>query len=172
MKRFHLQKAVRLFLLLCTPCAVPVTQAQAAQPVKWTAISTTAMAITGDIKSTDTSLTIADHRLELHLVRNLDEEDLKNALILLNKRFIPSIHGALYQISLAANLKLRGSNTLCGKSRTSWVVQIHSPARKTTEHENLYLAFFSGDQEPNLTPSVINTSTGLCGTYWYQAMSR
>jgi len=129
------------------------------------------MSITGDIKSTPTTLTIAGHKLELRLVRQLNHDDTANAAALLDTKITPNLIGVLYQTHLSAGTKLQGNNTLCGKNDTTWIVILLSQSNAPRSTADLYLANFSGSGEPDLRPSAIATSTHLCGTYWYEKSS-
>jgi len=129
-------------------------------------MSTTSMGITGDILETTDELVIQNQHLKLTPVRKLENQELTDAAGLLNATINSETRAQLYKTHLPANTRLHSSNTLCGRSATSWVVMLH-----TVDKEggiNLDLAFFSGSQQPNLTPAVISTSRDLCGTFWYQ----
>jgi hypothetical protein len=135
---------------------------------KWTAMSNTAYAITGDIKSTPTSLMIAGHRLDLRLVRQFDHDDLVNASEIFTTKFTPNLTGGLYQTHLSASTTLLGRNTLCGKKDTTWIVILVSQSSTPSRAGELYLAPFSGLKGPDLSPSVVATSSDLCGTYLFE----
>jgi hypothetical protein len=129
-------------------------------------MSTTAMGITGDIETTQNELIIQSHRLKLKLVRNFEGEGLANASHLLDATLNSNTKGQLYRTYLPARTRLQSTNKLCGQKPTTWVVILHTIDREN--RVNLELAFFSGNQQPNLTPAAINTSKDLCGTFWYQ----
>jgi hypothetical protein len=140
--------------------------AQLEKPLKWTAMSTTAMGVTGDIIETAHEFVIGNQHLKLTPVRRLENEELADAAELLNATLNPDTRGALYKTFLAPNTRLQGGNSICGRNATSWIV-----ALRTTDNRggiNLDLAFFSGKLTPDLSPSAINASRELCGTYWYQ----
>jgi hypothetical protein len=68
--------------------------------------------------------------------------------------------GNLYRLSIPANRKLMGKNTLCGSDDTQWMAT--SVSGKT-----LQLAFFSGPSMPVFTPEAFANPTNLCGIFAY-----
>jgi hypothetical protein len=144
---------------------LPLT-AQPEVPVKWTAMSTTAMGITGDIETTKNELIIQNHRLRLSVAKKLQGEELEDTSDLLNATRNSSTRGELYRTYFPGRTRLQGTNTLCGNAPTQWVVIVHTIDRDN--RTNLDLAFFSGNQQPDLKPAAIRISKNLCGTFWYQ----
>jgi hypothetical protein len=142
------------------------TIAQSDPPIKWTAMSTTAMGITGDIIETKDQLVIQHQHLKLTPVRKLEGRDLGYSAKLLYATLNNETRGELYKTYLPANAHLQGTNTLCGRNATSWIVVLHTVDRNGGI--NLDLAFFSGSEQPDLTPAAISNSRELCSTFWYQ----
>ncbi len=141
-------------------------RAQSKPATKWPAISQTAMSITGDAYLSDNSLVFQNHRLLLTLDKKLGGEELKVAANLLGATFNSATRGELYRTNLAATVHLRGSNTLCGKRDTTWILMV-----RTIDGGggvNLNLATFSGALRPVIQTQALDNSTDLCGTFWYQ----
>lgn len=162
------RKWVQFGAMAALATATPFCRSQLEGSSKWTAMSNTAYSITGDIRSTPTSLIIAGHRLDLRLVRQLDHDDLVNASEIFTMKFASNLTGGLYHTNLPASTTLLGGNTLCGKKKdTTWIVVLVSRSSAPDRAGNLYLATFSGSKSPDLTPSVVATSSDLCGTYTY-----
>lgn len=138
------------------------------KPAKWIALSTTAMGITGDIRSDSSGLTIAGHHLQLRSKQELSSDEIKDAANLFSRKATDNLSGAIYRTYLRANTHLAGGNTLCGKKDTTWVLVMVSGPEGTDHRQSLYLATFSGTNTPDLRPSLIEHSLDLCGAYWYE----
>jgi hypothetical protein len=142
------------------------TMAQTEQPIRWTAMSATAMGITGNIAETRDQFIIENQHLTLTPVRRLEGRDLGYAAKLLQATLSDQTRGEVYKTYLSANVHLQGTNTLCGRNATSWVVVLRTVDRNGGS--NLDLAFFSGREQPDLTPTAISNSKELCSTFWYR----
>jgi len=165
MKRALAQATAMLVSLTATLVASAQIEGH---PSKWIALSTTAMGITGDIRSDPTGLTIAGHHLQLRSKQELSADEIGDAARLFSRKVTDDLSGAIYRTYLGANTRLFGSNTLCGKKDTTWVVVMLSGPEGADHRRSLYLATFSGKNAPDLRPSVIDKSLDLCGTYWYE----
>jgi hypothetical protein len=160
---------VQALMILGGFTATSVSPAQIeGHPARWIALSTTAMGITGDIRSDPTGLTIAGHHLQLRSKQELSAEEIRDAASLFSRKGTDNLSGAIYRTYLGANTRLFGSNTLCGKKDTRWVVVMLSGPEGADHRRSLYLATFSGNNAPDLRPSAIDKSVDLCGTYWYE----
>jgi hypothetical protein len=160
MSGYRPQKTRTCFLLM-TFLSASVFEGQSKQAIRWTALSTAAMGITGDVKTTDSTMAIGTKRLTLNLIHTLGNEDIRNAAKLFSLKPDERVFGGLYSTHFAATTKLQSGNTLCGKSSVSWVLEVR-------DGKDLYVAYFSGTDEPNLAPEVLNNSRDLCGAFWYE----
>jgi hypothetical protein len=140
--------------------------AQAKPAAKWIAMSETAMSITGDAYLADNTLSFEHHKLPLTLDKKLDSDELKAAAELLQATMNADTKGELYKTHLPATVHLQNSNTLCGKSDTTWILMVRTVDRNG--RSNLDLATFSGAKRPVIQTEALDHSTSLCGTYWYQ----
>ncbi len=147
-------------------CLAHPLRARSKPPTKWLAISQTAMSITGDAYLSDDGLVFQNHRLPLTLEKKLGGEELKAAANLLNATLNSTTRGELYKTNLSGTVHLRGSNTLCGKRDTTWILIMSTI--DGTGGINLNLATFSGALRPLIQTQALGKSTDLCGTYWYQ----
>lgn len=158
--RYH-QQTTRTFFLLMNILSTSVLEGQSSQAIRWTALSTTAMGITGDVKTIESTMIIGRKSLALNFVHTLGKEDIRNAAELFSMKPDERVSGGLYSTHFPASKKLQGGNTLCGKSAVSWVLEVR-------DGKDLYVAYFSGANEPNLAPAVLNNSHDLCSTFWYE----
>lgn len=114
---------------------------------RWSATSSTAMAITGDISLSPTRLVMAGGRV---LPLTVDSD---------TKRFTtPTGNQAarLLRVTRPANPTLRNGNRLCG-APVRWIAVYRS-----NQGRDLNLAAFSGTARP-----TGEAGTGLCGTFLY-----
>ena len=144
------------------PEALPATDPLLHAPRHWTAISNTAMGVTGDLTVTPRSVTMAGRTLQLALLHTLAGPQLGQAAALFPVAVTSKLRGALYKVSIPATAAFKSSNTLCGKQATTFFVLL-------TDGSDLELAMFSGKNEPNLSANAIANSTEFCGTYSYAA---
>lgn len=163
----------RSFLAICRTSALifvigalPSTYGQGTEHVRWTAMSHTAYAITGDIESTPKGFKISGNDLTLQLIRKFGSEEIANAAKMFSMQSWSNLSGGLYRTRLSSSTRLVNGNTFCGKDDTTWIVVLISDNR-----QDLHIANFSGESEPDLHPSIIAQSTNSCGTYWYQRAS-
>ncbi len=130
---------------------------------KLTAISHTAEAITGDIEySTDNTMTILNKRYPTNLVRALQGSEVEDAARMFSvsaPAADSSALRALYRIHIPSEDKLLNGNTICGTDSAEWVVYLTEDGKPDIWN----IAFFSGDDEPNL-----ESDANLCGTFRYQ----
>jgi hypothetical protein len=141
--------------LLALAISLPV----AAQQDKgyWTAASSNALAITGDLRIADARLTINYANFPLAQIRALKPEE---AAAVFDADSNAAVSGNLYRLSVPAEKQFLHHNTLCGSDETEWMVT-YALGR------TLQLAFFSGTDAPVLTIDALAHSSSLCGTFSY-----
>jgi hypothetical protein len=146
------------FILTAAVAAVQTGRAEAAA-AKWSAMSTTAMSITGDVTLSPTDLTMAGTGYPLTHVATVPAQQRAGI-----GQFIAVTEPAavdLYRIKIPGARKLRNGNTLCGGNDVAWLLVVSGSG------PTLALAFFSGAAQPPLDPNALSNSTALCGTFTY-----
>ena len=138
-------------IMLCSFAAV------AQEKGNWHALSKTARSITGDVVLSSERLSINYINFAIAQIRPLRPQEASSAFA---DEAPAGGAGNLYRLSVPANKKFLGNNTLCGAEDTQWMVTYVSG-------KTLQLAFFSGETMPVLTPEAVATATNLCGTYTY-----
>ena len=151
MKRIHwLYTILGTLLITCISIA-------AQERGTWRAANQTAQNITGDITLLDEKITISFSSFPIARIRTLDPAEVGAVF---DTDGNPAGKGSLYRLSVPASKKFLRRNALCGGEDTQWM------AAYAAGH-SLYLAFFSGQKAPVLTPEEITNSTDLCGTFIY-----
>jgi hypothetical protein len=131
-----------------------------AQAVAWVAMSRTAMAITGDIQLGSDRIVMSNGEFPLALVRTLEARELVDARKITDASQVSSAR--LFKTNVPPTAKLVNGNTICGTDSAKWLLAVYNG------ESDLSLAFFSGENEPNLDYSFIyKAGGGLCGTYGY-----
>lgn len=155
-------KLALAFATLTLGCVAPVLSQQAGtMPVAtYVPYSTTAMGVTGVVRTAPGKLFMAGHPFPLTLVKTLSGADLKNAAKVLSTEAAPDSSAAIYAVKIPSGQKLKNGNTFCGADPTTYVLLM-------LNGKELGMAGFSGAGVPDLTPAVIDNSTRLCGTYGY-----
>jgi hypothetical protein len=147
----RLPKAIAAsILLLCLTLA-------AQEKGYWRAASSNAKSITGDVTLYDQKLMINFINFPMVRVRVLEKAELSAAFDADSRA---NGTGSLYRLTIPAQRKFLGHNTICGTDDTTWM------AAYVAGH-SLQLAFFSGDKPPVFTLEALANSTDLCGTYSY-----
>jgi hypothetical protein len=123
----------------------------------WTAASSNALAITGDVRISDARLTINYANFPLAQIRALKPDE---AAAVFDADSNTAVSGKLYRLSVPAEKQFLHHNTLCGSDDTEWMVTY-------TSGRSLQLAFFSGTDAPALTIDALAHSSSLCGTFSY-----
>jgi hypothetical protein len=123
----------------------------------WRAASSNAKSITGDVTLYDQKLMINFINFPMVRVRTLEKPELSAAF---DADARANGTGSLYRLTIPAQRKFLGHNTLCGTDDTTWM------ATYVAGH-SLQLAFFSGEKPPVLTLDALANSSDLCGTYSY-----
>lgn len=140
--------------------------------IKWTAMSHTAEAITGDVLTSPNSISMMNNSYPLAFVRDLHGDELDDSAKMQFLQLQPSqrIEGRLFRTTIPATANLINGNTICGTDSAEWILVITTSKEGTgSDADNwLYLAFFSGDAEPVIQTQALERSKALCGTYNYQ----
>ncbi len=144
------------------PEALPASDPLLHAPAQWTAVSKTAMGVTGDLLVRPRSVAMAGHTIPLAFLHTLAGAPLQQAAALFPVPVNSRLRGALYKVSVPATTSFMRRNTLCGKQRTTFFVLL-------TDGSDLQLAMFAGRNEPNLSANAVANSTEFCGTYSYAA---
>jgi hypothetical protein len=127
----------------------------AQERVYWSAASSTARSITGDLSFAPDKITINFSTFTLAQIRELTADE-KQVLF-------PDTGagtGNLYRVQISSDKKFLHKNSLCGGEETDWVVTWVS-AKK------LNVALFSGGSIPSLTQDAVSNGQRLCGTFMY-----
>ena len=140
--------------------------------VRWTAMSHTAYAITGDVETSPDSIAMSNNTYPLVYVRDLRGDELQDSAQALDVQMTSSsgVNGRLFRTSIPGAARLVNGNTICGSENAAWVLALmtRGDGSGSASGDWLYLAFFSGDVEPILQAQAIGNSKALCGTYNYQ----
>ncbi|MEQ1947851.1 MAG: hypothetical protein ABL995_11715, partial [Bryobacteraceae bacterium] len=73
----------------------------------------------------------------------------------------PPATATLYRTLVPQRVRLIRKNTLCGaKEDARWILVVRSA-------EDLGLAVFSGESEPDLDYAAVSQSHSFCGTFFY-----
>jgi len=140
--------------------------------IRWTAMSHTAYAITGDVETSPDGIVISHSSYPLVYVRDLRGDELQDSAQALDVQMPSSsgVEGRLFRTSIPGAARLVNGNTICGGENAAWVLALtaRGDGSGSASGDWLYLAFFSGNAEPILQPQAIGSSKALCGTYNYQ----
>jgi len=123
----------------------------------WSAASTTATSITGDISISDAKVTIDFLTFPLAPIRRLKPVEVSAVF---DADVNAGINGTLYRLRVPARQRFLHKNTLCGDEDTQWMATY-------VTGKTLEVAFFAGDDMPVFTFEAISKSTALCGTFAY-----
>jgi hypothetical protein len=170
--RIRALSAILLFAGLlcgCTKPAPPPVARPAAAPSpfvpnaflgKWTSASASATSITGNIALTPSAITIDGKEFALSNVQPIAATE-ATALNTPSMIFGSPKQSFIAQLKVPGKMKLVGGNTLCdGKRDATWVAGVASMGY-------VGLAFFTGDERPELTEASMSQTLDLCGTYSY-----
>jgi hypothetical protein len=141
--------------LLVLAASLPATAQQ--DNGYWTAASSNALAITGDIHISGAKLTINFASFPLAQIRALKPEEVAAVF---DADSNAAVSGNLYRLSVPGAKQFLHHNTLCGSDDTEWMVTYASG-------RSLQVAFFSGGDAPVLTIDALAHSSSLCGTFSY-----
>jgi hypothetical protein len=123
----------------------------------WSATSTNAHAITGDIAIAEAKVTLNFATFPLAPIRRLKPVEVSAVF---DADVNAGIEGTLYRLHVPPGKYIVKKNTLCGGEETQWM------ATYVTEH-TLKVAFFSGDDMPVFTFDAMQNTTTLCGKFTY-----
>jgi hypothetical protein len=123
----------------------------------WTAVSSNAKSITGDVELSNERISINLVTFPMARIRGLEQAELSAA-------FDADSHaggtGSLYRLSVPFSRKFLHKNTLCGAEDTQWM------ATYLLGH-SLQLAFFSGQKPPVFALDALANSSDACGVFSY-----
>ena len=123
----------------------------------WSAASSNAHAITGDITIAEVKVTLNFAAFPLAQIRRLKPVEVS---AIFDADVNAGIEGTLYRLHVPGGQNFVRKNTLCGGEDTQWM------ATYVTGH-SLRVAFFSGDDMPVFTFDAMQNSTALCGKFTY-----
>lgn len=152
MKRVLLLSAA---MVLTLACAARVS-AQEDRGL-WTAASTNAHAVTGDISIGELKVTLNFAAFPLAQIRRLKPVEVSAVF---DADVNAGIEGTLYRLHVPPDRYIVKKNTLCGDQETQWMATY-------VTGRTLKVAFFSGDDMPVFTFDAMQNTTTLCGTYVY-----
>lgn len=143
-----------ILTLIALACSLP-TLAQ--DKGYWTAASSTASSITGDLAILKDRLTI--DLLSFPIVKAKDLAPAEVAAVFdADANAGPA--GTLYHLNIPASRRFLHKNSICGSEDTQWMVTY-------TTGRTLQIAFFSGTNTPVFTFDAVRNSPDLCGTFTY-----
>lgn len=138
------------YWLLLSLLPLAMTQTAQAESQDWTATSTTAMAITGDIS-------VEDKQLVFQTGASLDLQALG-----------PNRPG-LYRVTPEQNPELLNGNHLCGDKPPTFIVLAHSAdSASLAESQSLHLKVFNGAEAPPAAAVVGMDAAGFCALFNYE----
>ena len=123
----------------------------------WSATSTNAHAITGDITIGEAKVTLNFFMFPLAQIRRLKPVEVSAVF---DADVNAGIEGTLYRLRIPGTQVFVHKNTLCGGEETQWM------ATYVTGH-TLKVAFFSGDDMPVFTFDAMQNTTTVCGSFVY-----
>jgi hypothetical protein len=123
----------------------------------WTAASSTASAITGDLGILKDRVTINLTSFTTVSVRPLTSAEVAAVF---DADANAGVAGTLYHLNIPATRRFLHKNTICGSEDTEWMATYASG-------RNLQVAFFSGANPPLFTFEAVRNSPDLCGTFTY-----
>jgi len=124
---------------------------------QWSAVSSTAKAITGDISISDSRLMINLLGFPIAPIRKLEPAEVNSVFVAEGGG---GQGGNLYRLGISATQRFLHKNSLCGSEDTVWMVT-------NVSGKSLQVAFLSGTSMPVFTPEAMGNSTDLCGTFSY-----
>jgi hypothetical protein len=123
----------------------------------WSATSTNAHAITGDITIGDAKVTLNFITYPLAQIRRLKPAEVSAVF---DADLNAGIEGTLYRLRIPGGQNFAHKNTLCGGEDTQWMATY-------VTGRTLKVAFFSGDDMPAFTFDAMQNTTSLCGKFAY-----
>lgn len=138
--------------ILLVSCSL---SAAAQEKGAWSAASSNAKAITGDIAFSETKLTISLVNFSIAQIRPLQPAEVAAAF-----DADPGGTGHLYRLGVAASQRFLHKNTLCGSEDVEWMATY-------VQAKTLRVSFFSNTRPPVFTFESLNNSPDLCGSFTY-----
>jgi hypothetical protein len=123
----------------------------------WSAASTNAHAMTGDITIGEAKVTLNFITFPLALIRRLKPVEVSAVF---DADVNAGIEGTLYRLRIPGRQSFAHKNTLCGGEDTQW------RATYALGH-TLKVAFFSGDDMPVFTFDAMQNTAAVCGSFVY-----
>jgi hypothetical protein len=123
----------------------------------WSATSSNAHAITGEIVIGEAKVTLNFLAFPLARIRRLKPVEVSAVF---DADVNAGIEGTLYRLLIPGAQYIVRKNTLCGGETTQWM------ATYVTGH-TLKVAFFSGDDMPVFTFDAMQNTATQCGTFVY-----
>jgi hypothetical protein len=123
----------------------------------WSATSTNAHAITGDITIAEAKVTLNFIAFPLARIRRLKPVEISAVF---DADVNAGIEGTLYRLRISGRQNFAHKNTLCGGEDAQWMAT-YATGRA------LRVAFFSGDDMPVFTFDTMQNATTLCGKFTY-----
>jgi len=129
----------------------------------WSALSTTAIGITGDVELGQHEIVIDDvHRYRIQKVRQLVASEVEAAKDLTGERGLSQ--WLLYTVHIPASTQLNNGNTMCGDQAATRLVMAYGSSAGA---KTLSLIFLSGSKEPFRSGWRETTDSGVCGSFSY-----
>lgn len=127
-----------------------------ASAADWSALSTTAIGITGDVRLNERQIIFDDvHAFRVERTRELTAAELEALHDLTGQGGITRAN--LYKVHIPVSAKLRNGNSLCGRGAATQMIAAFDGEKQ------LVLVFFSGPKEP-LSPGW-KDRTDICGSF-------
>lgn len=150
MKRGLLLNAAMVLMLVCS------AHAQEDRGL-WSAASTNAHAVTGDITIGEAKVTLNFIVFPLAVIRRLKPVEISAVF---DADVNAGIEGTLYRLHIPGGQNFAHKNTLCGGEDAQWMAT-YATGR------TLRVVFFSGDDMPAFTFDAMQSANTLCGKFTY-----
>jgi hypothetical protein len=157
MVRVSASRLAALLLSLGFACLTFAPSLAAQDRGYWTAASSNAKSITGDLTIGPSKLGINFAGFPLAPIRQLTKDEGSAAFDVVGNE---GLGGELYRVTIPGSRRFLHHNTLCGTDDTQWMATF-------VAGRTLYVDFFSGSDMPKLTIDALANSTNLCGTFIY-----
>jgi hypothetical protein len=123
----------------------------------WSAASTNAHAITGDITIGEAKVTLNFIAFPLARIRRLNPTEVSAVF---DADVNAGIEGTLYRLRIPGRQNFAHKSALCGGEDAQWMAT-YATGR------TLKVAFFSGDDMPVFTFDAMQNATTVCGSFVY-----
>jgi hypothetical protein len=153
----RIQRGVAMIVVLAGVVCLAVRLGAQEDRGLWSATSTNAHAITGDITIGEAKVTLNYVAFPLARIRRLKPVEVSAVF---DADVNAGIEGTLYRLQVPGGQNFAHRNTLCGGEETQWMATY-------TTGRTLRVAFFSGDDMPQFTFDAMQNATTLCGKFTY-----